>query len=241
MKENLFKLKKLILLEGLPAESEVWLCTPLCICAPMWWSAGELWQLGCWCLFQNQEEERDRIGGTPTSLRGTIWKILMNIKNVSAEKYISLVQQGPSERCYQQIRKDIGRTFMNDHNFAVSVPQDRLSRCLNAFANSCQENAATSSLGYIQGMNALCGAFLYVLPEVFHHPLCLVTLLIGWCLLLLLLASNRTLLPIFSSFHLWSLWRAQSAHKGIGVRRPRVIPLPPLKRLQRSSTNAHCT
>jgi len=134
LKDNIYKLKKLILLEGLPAESE--------------------------------EEERDRIGGTPCSLRGTVWKILMNIKSVNPEKYISLVQQGASERCYQQIRKDIGRTFMNDHNFAVSVPQDRLSRCLNAFANICQENPATSSLGYIQGMNALCGAFLYVLPEV---------------------------------------------------------------------------
>jgi len=131
--ENLYKLKKLILLEGLPAESEA--------------------------------EERDRIGGTPSSLRGTIWKILMNIKNIDAEKYISLVEQGASER-YQKIRNDIMRTFMNDQDFAVSVPQDRLSRCLNAFANYCQESPATSSLGYIQGMNALCGAFLYVLPEV---------------------------------------------------------------------------
>jgi len=134
VKENLYKLRKLILLEGLPSESE--------------------------------EEEKARISGTPCSLRGTVWKILMNIKHVNAERYIGLVQQGPSQSCYQQIRKDIGRTFMNDHDFAVSVPQDRLSRCLNAFANSCLESPSTSSLGYIQGMNAICGAFLYVLPEV---------------------------------------------------------------------------
>jgi len=133
-KENLYKLKKLILLEGLPTESE--------------------------------EEEKARIGGSPHSLRGTVWKILLNIKHVNAERYIKLVNQGASARCYQQIRKDIGRTFMNDLNFAASVPQDRLSRCLNAFANSCAEHSSTSSLGYIQGMNALCGTFLYVLPEV---------------------------------------------------------------------------
>jgi len=134
VKDNLYKLRKLILLEGLPAESE--------------------------------EEQRARIGGAPCSLRGTVWKILMNIKTVNAEKYISLIQQGASQRCYQQIRKDITRTFMNDLDFAASVPQDRLSRCLNAFANSCLESPSTSSLGYIQGMNAICGAFLYVLPEV---------------------------------------------------------------------------
>jgi len=134
IKDNLYKLRKLILLEGLPCESE--------------------------------EEEQSRISGNPGSLRGTVWKILLNIKNVNAEKYISLVQQGASPKCYQQIRKDIGRTFMNDLDFAVSVPQDRLSRCLNAFANCCAENPATSTLGYIQGMNAICGTFLYVLPEV---------------------------------------------------------------------------
>jgi cell cycle arrest protein BUB2 len=134
VKENLYKLRKLILLEGLPSESE--------------------------------EEENARTSGSPCSLRGIVWKILMNIKHVNAEKYISLIQQGPSARCYQQIRKDIGRTFMNDLDFAASVPQDKLSRCLNAFANSCLDSPSTSSLGYIQGMNAICGAFLYVLPEV---------------------------------------------------------------------------
>jgi cell cycle arrest protein BUB2 len=133
-KENIYKLRKLILLEGLPKESE--------------------------------EEERARKSGSPCSLRGTVWKILMNVKHVNAERYINLVQQGPSVKCYQQIRKDIGRTFMNDQDFAVSVPQDRLSRCLNAFANSCADSPSTNSLGYIQGMNAICGAFLYVLPEV---------------------------------------------------------------------------
>jgi len=135
--QNLHKLRQLILLEGLPAESE--------------------------------QEVANRLGENSTcSLRGMIWKIMLNVKNIDVEKYISLVQKGkPRNEDYQKIRKDVPRTFMNDKDFADSVSHDKLSRCLSAFARYCSETPGkTSKVSYVQGMNALCGTFLYVLPEV---------------------------------------------------------------------------
>jgi len=134
LKENLHRLRCLILLEGLPPEME--------------------------------EEYNDK-GSTKCSLRGTVWKLLLGIKQVDAERYISLIQRGPSS-AYQKIRKDMPRTFMNDEGFSARVPQDKLSRCLNSLVHSCDDIGSTVS--YVQGMNAICGAFLYVLPEVeaFH-------------------------------------------------------------------------
>lgn len=134
---NLQKLRQLILLEGLPQESEA--------------------------------EVSNRLGGnTNCSLRGMIWKVMLNVKNVDADKYIALVQKGkPRNEIYQIIRKDVPRTFMNDTDFSNSVPQDKLSRCLSSFAQYCAEiGGKASKVGYVQGMNTLCGAFLYVLPEV---------------------------------------------------------------------------
>ncbi|EGC30690.1 RabGAP/TBC domain-containing protein [Dictyostelium purpureum] len=126
---NLYQLRKTILLEGLPPETE--------------------------------EELADRVTaeGSKCSLRGMIWKILLGVDKIDPEKYIKLIEKGPSNR-YQKIRKDIGRTFNRDAQFSQAVSQDQLSRCLNAFAHENEE------VGYVQGMNAICGTFLYVLPEV---------------------------------------------------------------------------
>ncbi|KYQ93037.1 RabGAP/TBC domain-containing protein [Tieghemostelium lacteum] len=128
VQQNLEQLRKRILLDGLPPESE-------------------------------QEIEERKNGVNKCSLRGLVWKVLLGIKDVSADKYIELVKKGASKQ-YQKIRKDIGRTFMKDSQFSQIVSQDQLSRCLNAFAHDCPE------LGYVQGMNVICGAFLYVLPEI---------------------------------------------------------------------------
>jgi len=135
--QNLHKLRQLILLEGLPAESE--------------------------------QEVSNRLGDNSVcSLRGLIWKILLNVKTLDGEKYIGLLQRGkPRNEIYQQIRKDVPRTFMSNKDFASSVSQDKLSRCLSAFAHQCSDSQGKASkLGYVQGMNVLCGVFLYVLPEV---------------------------------------------------------------------------
>ncbi|EFA83505.1 RabGAP/TBC domain-containing protein [Heterostelium album PN500] len=130
--QNLYQLRKTILLEGLPPETE--------------------------------EEIEDRRKDSPRcSLRGLVWKILLGIKECDAEKYIELLKLGSSDQ-YQKIRKDISRTFMKDALFCQAVSQDKLSRCLNAFVHMTSE--IKSNLNYVQGMNAICGAFLYVLPEL---------------------------------------------------------------------------
>jgi len=140
--QNLYQLRKTILLEGLPPETE------------------------------DEIANRGK-DGSKCSLRGLVWKILLGIDNVDAERYIELIKKGPSNR-YQKIRKDISRTFMRDSQFSQAVSQDQLSRCLNAFAHDCSE------LGYVQGMNAICGAFLYVLPEL-DAFYCFSTLVTGSC------------------------------------------------------------
>jgi len=135
--QNLQSLRQLVLLEGLPSESE--------------------------------DEAANRLAGNAQcGLRGLIWKIFLNVKNVDAEKYISLVQKGkPKHETYQQIRKDVTRTFMSDNNFVNSVSPETLSRCLSAVSHHCAETSGNlSKVSYVQGMNVLCGAFLYVLPEV---------------------------------------------------------------------------
>eukprot|EP01132_Coremiostelium_polycephalum_P002374 gene2374-2936_t len=143
VQQNLYQLRKHILLDGLPPETDEEICT------------------------------RKQTGSSKCSLRGLVWKILLGIDIIDSNKYIELVKKGPSNR-YQKIRKDIGRTFMKDSQFGQIVSQDQLSRCLNAFAHEHTE------LGYVQGMNAICGAFLYVLPEIdaFH---CFSTLVTQYC------------------------------------------------------------
>lgn len=56
-----------------------------------------------------QEEINNRLGEHSTcGLRGLVWKLLLNVKNIEHEKYIGLVQKGkPKNETYQKIRKDI--------------------------------------------------------------------------------------------------------------------------------------
>ncbi|GAM25021.1 hypothetical protein SAMD00019534_081960, partial [Acytostelium subglobosum LB1] len=149
--QNLYQLRKTILLEGLPDDTE--------------------------------EEKEDRRKGSPKcSLRGLIWKILLGVKDCDAEKYIELVKRGPSEQ-YEKIRKDTSRTFKGDDQFSQAVQQDKLSRCLNAFihlTSDLKQADLKQSLGYVQGMNLLSGAFLYVLPEL-DAFYCFSTMILQYC------------------------------------------------------------
>jgi len=125
---------------------------------------------------QSEEElEATRINSR-CSLRGIIWKLFLRVKGILAAEsiasaymiqidinvphYTALVCRGPAKQ-YDKIQHDLHRTFKHDSSFGfVVVPTDKLSRCLNAFAHSYP------SIGYVQGMNAICGTLLYVLPEV---------------------------------------------------------------------------
>jgi len=106
------------------------------------------------------EEELSMVKeGTGCSLRGTLWKIFLGVKDINPQQYIALVKNGPAV-CRRSIDNDVGRTFRHDSSFEDVVSRDKLYRCLNAFAHICPE------IGYVQGMNVLCGTFLYVLPEI---------------------------------------------------------------------------
>jgi len=126
--QSLQELRKMILLEGLPPETE-------------------------------DEQTRYEIEGT---LRGRIWKILLRVRQLDANKYIELVEKG-SASFYQKIRNDTFRTFRTNQDFQKRVPEEKLIRILNAFIHSC---GANSKLSYVQGMNVICAPFLYVMPEV---------------------------------------------------------------------------
>lgn len=115
------------------------------------------------------------------SLRAKIWKLLLHVKNLDANKYASLVE-AKSSKDYQKIRNDTFRTFKHgkiffylffflktekqfknlDEGFRSRVPEEKLIRVLNAFINSC----SLSQITYVQGMNVVCAPFLYVMPEL---------------------------------------------------------------------------
>jgi len=126
--KNLNEWRKMILLEGLPPETE-------------------------------EEQRKYETEGT---LRGRIWKILLRVRQLDANKYIDLVELG-SASFYQKIRNDTFRTFKTNQEFKKRVPEEKLIRILNAFIHSCSTG---SKLSYVQGMNVVCAPFLYVMPEV---------------------------------------------------------------------------
>jgi len=89
------------------------------------------------------------------------------VKNVEAAGYIKFVEQGPcNKEDFLQIQRDIPRTFKtgNEENiFTQLVPESSLYRVLSAFINSIDDS---SVLCYVQGLNVICGSFLFVMPEV---------------------------------------------------------------------------
>ncbi|RHY47755.1 hypothetical protein DYB34_011778 [Aphanomyces astaci] len=110
------------------------------------------------------------------TLRGRVWKVLLGMDDDSAasverkQEYKRTVAKGASSSD-GEIRNDTFRTFRGDPSFARRVPEATLVRALNAFLHdhgmSCQDGRpdCDQPFRYFQGMNILCGIFLYVLPE----------------------------------------------------------------------------
>jgi len=94
------------------------------------------------------------------SLRGRAWKMLLGVSVMNFKYYLSLVCRGENERFGGKIKKDTNRTFATDVNFSALVSEPKLLRVLNAFVNDDLSHM------YLQGMNALCGVFLYIMPEL---------------------------------------------------------------------------
>ena len=83
------------------------------------------------------------------------------VNAVSAHRYETLLSKGEHETFGKKIRNDAFRTFQQDCVFAQRVPENKLIRVLNAFAH-----AQGNKFPYVQGLNALCGPLLYVMPEL---------------------------------------------------------------------------
>ncbi|KAH9105255.1 hypothetical protein AeMF1_018864 [Aphanomyces euteiches] len=120
------------------------------------------------------EDEEECVENALT-LRGRVWKVLLGIDDDSAsverkQEYKRTVARGAS-KSDSEIRNDTFRTFRGDPSFAKRVPEATLVRVLNAFlqeyGSSCQDGRDDSEqpFRYFQGMNILCGIFLYVMPE----------------------------------------------------------------------------
>jgi cell cycle arrest protein BUB2 len=65
-------------------------------------------------------------------LRGKVWKLFLNVTEISASSYIHLVELGPSS-LDDKIRNDTFRTMTTDTKFIEHVSEDMLIRLLNAF------------------------------------------------------------------------------------------------------------
>ncbi|KAH8108529.1 rab domain-containing cell division control protein [Phellopilus nigrolimitatus] len=125
------------------------------------------------------------VDGIPHSvdpkLRPRIWKILLGVDDLSAEKYLRYVGQGPCE-FKEKIRNDTFRTLATDRGFKERVREDMLVRLLDAFVwrnHERQEIAETRNIvpppltfTYVQGMNVLAAPFLYTLPSELEAFFC---------------------------------------------------------------------
>ncbi|PRP75134.1 bub2 protein, partial [Planoprotostelium fungivorum] len=113
------------------------------------------------------------IEGLPTdtlegdTLRGRVWKVLLRVRDVSADDYIILVNKGATEHpgLYDKIRNDTFRTFKTNISYQKRVPENTLIRQLNAFMHLCDEDKRNNTT-YVQGMNVVCAVFLYVMNEL---------------------------------------------------------------------------
>eukprot|EP00474_Spongospora_subterranea_P010489 CRZ10947.1 hypothetical protein [Spongospora subterranea] len=98
-------------------------------------------------------------------LRGLVWKTLLGVSQVNADKYCDLIRKGPCDQ-YQKIRSDSFRTFPCDKSFQSRVSENSLIRLLNSFVH---ENADEGVFRYLQGMNAVSAPFLFCMGELNAH------------------------------------------------------------------------
>lgn len=110
-----------------------------------------------------------------SSLRGRIWQLLLapctSYRSITlyqqySSEYIELCELGSHPVKYEKIRVDSARTFPQDPSYNAAVDCKSLIRLLNAFTHKNNNNHATQSFTYIQGMNTLAATFLYVLNEL---------------------------------------------------------------------------
>ncbi|RPD66373.1 bub2 protein [Lentinus tigrinus ALCF2SS1-7] len=110
------------------------------------------------------------VDGIPSAadptLRPRIWKVLLRVREVSAESFLEYVGRGPCE-VREKIRNDTFRTLATDRGFKERVSEDMLVRLLDAFVWRNHDRQEHDQLGftYVQGMNVLAAPFLYTMPS----------------------------------------------------------------------------
>ncbi|EJD55104.1 bub2 protein [Auricularia subglabra TFB-10046 SS5] len=101
------------------------------------------------------------------TLRPRIWKILLGVDDLAADKYLAFVARGPSD-FRDKIRNDTFRTLATDRGFKERVREDMLVRLLDAFVWRNHERPSRADaldFTYVQGMNVLAAPFLYTMPS----------------------------------------------------------------------------
>ncbi|KAK0557165.1 CDC16 protein [Tilletia horrida] len=104
-----------------------------------------------------------------STYRSVTWKLLLQVRSVSADSYLGLVRRGKSP-AFDKIRNDTFRTLATDQGFKRRVHEDKLIRLLNAFVwrhadGQAHATSASYDFSYVQGMNVLAAPFLYVMPS----------------------------------------------------------------------------
>ena len=102
LKPALEKLRRLVVLEGLPPESGT---------------------------------EKALHESARCSLRGRVWKVLLCVHRASANRYIQLIERGPSIM-HGKIEKDINRTLKSNEEYHMRTEDGKLRRFLNAYAHA---------------------------------------------------------------------------------------------------------
>jgi len=92
------------------------------------------------------------------NLRGRLWKVFLAVE-VNTDEYLELIEKGASVN-HQKIRGDSFRTFKQDEVFRTEMRERSIIRLLSCFVNKHYPD-----FNYCQGMNAICGPFLYCMPE----------------------------------------------------------------------------
>lgn len=120
---------------------------------------------------ETEKEINELINEQKCTLRGKIWKLLLDIKNLNSGEYLKLVEKGPSFED-NKLRLDTYRTFPTDVEYNKRAPENKLIRLLNAFIHKYgikkkdRNRIKRYDFTYVQGMNVLAAPFLYVMPEL---------------------------------------------------------------------------
>lgn len=97
--------------------------------------------------------------GMPPSLRGMIWQLFANSKNITLEeKYLQLINE---DSVYEKaIARDLPRTFPNHSYFQSKAGQEALFNVVKAYS------LYDTDVGYCQGLSFIAGPLLLNVSKV---------------------------------------------------------------------------